>query len=177
MKDYRNSMPLQPFPHGLLHPFLGQKEAMCQTLGNTTPFTFFPHPYAGAREEWLAVQLELGLPRLRSLGGGSYARPDLRLWLLYGNALRWLKGNLSHNVTMTGRSLFGDMWPLSDLYSLRRRWGERRLTLALRWLLLPGLPGIGHEVVDRHGLPGHHVSTKIELGVRKVGDINSCLFG
>ena len=40
MKDYRNSMPLQPFPHGLLHPFLGQKEAMCQTLGIRPPSPF-----------------------------------------------------------------------------------------------------------------------------------------
>ena len=53
--------------------------------------------------------------------------------------------------------------------------GGRRLTLALWWLLLPGLPGTGHKVVDHHGLPGHHVSTTIGLGVRKVSDVNSFL--
>ena len=53
----------------------------------------------------------------------------------------------------------------------------RRLTLALRWLLLPSLPSTGQKVVDHHGLPGHHVSTTIGLGVRKVSDVNSFLLG
>ena len=185
MKDYCNSMPLQPSSHGLLCPLLesvhvlGQKETVHQPLGNTTPFTFFLHPYVGAHGVWLVIQLELGLPRLRSLGGGRYARPDLRLWLLYGDAPRWLRGNLSHNIPRIGRSLFGNMWPLSDSYGLRRRWGGggEASDLGPEVALLLGLPSTEHEVVDRHGLLGHYVSTTIGLGVKKVGDVNSCLLG
>ena len=91
MKDYRNSVPLQPSSHGFLHSFfksvhgllgvhvLRQKEAVHQTLGNTTPFTFIPNPYTSARRERFAVQLKLGLPHLRCLGKGRHARPDLDL--------------------------------------------------------------------------------------------------
>jgi len=59
-------MPLKSSSHRLLCPLLksvhilGQKKAVHQTLGNTTPFTFLPHPYTNARREWLAVQLNLG---------------------------------------------------------------------------------------------------------------------
>ena len=91
MKDYRNSVPLQPSSYGFLHPLfksvyiLRQKEAVHQTLGNTTPFTFIPNLYTSARGERLVIQLKLGLPRLFCLGRGRHARPDLDLWLLNDN--------------------------------------------------------------------------------------------
>ena len=52
-RDYHNSMPLQPPSQGLVCAILksvhvlGQKEVVHQTFSNTTPLTFFPHPYAG----------------------------------------------------------------------------------------------------------------------------------
>ena len=49
------------------------------------------------------------------------------------------------------------------------------MTLALRWLLLPDLPGTRHKAIDGHGLPSHHVFTTIGFSIRKVGDINSYL--
>ena len=93
MKDYRNSMPLQPPSHRLLCPLfksvhvLEQKKAVHQVLGNTTPFTFFPCPYTSICGERLAVQLKCGLSCLRCLGGRRRACPDLSLWLLNDNTL------------------------------------------------------------------------------------------
>ena len=132
MKDYRNSMPLQPSAHRLLCPLLksvhvlGQKKAVRQNLGNTTPFTLFPHPYTSACEEWLAVQIKLGLPCLRSLGRGCHAPLppplDLSLWLLYDNAPRWQRGNLGY-ISRTSKSLFSNTLPLSGSSGLGRRGG------------------------------------------------------
>ena len=160
-----------------MHVF-GQKKAVCQTLGNMTFFTFFLHPYISACGEWLAVQLKLRLPCLRYLGRGRHARPDLSLWLPYDNALRWLRGNLCY-ISWTCRSLFGNTLPFSGSFSLGRKWGKggRHLTSALRWLLLPGLPGTGHKAIDGYGLPSHHVSTTIRFSIKKVGDINNCFLG
>ena len=135
-----------------------------------TPFTFFPHLYIGAHREWLVVQLKLGLPRLRSLGRGRHACPNLSLWLLYGNASRWLWSKLSHDITKIGGSLFGNTLPLSGPSGLRRGWGRRRLTSALKWLPLPGRPSTEHKTINGHGLLGHHVSTTIRFSIRKVND-------
>ena len=63
-------MPLQPPSYGLLRSLLkgvhifGQKKAVYQALGNTTPFTFLPYPHTSTHKEWPAVQLECGLPCL-----------------------------------------------------------------------------------------------------------------
>ena len=125
MKDYRNNMPQQPSSYRLLRPLLKnvhvlkQKKAVRQTLGNTNPFTFFPHPYISACEEWLAIQLKFGLPCLRCLGRGRHACPNLSLWLLYDNAPRWLRGNLGY-ISQTGRSLFGNTLPLLGSSGLGR---------------------------------------------------------
>ena len=51
------------------------------------------------------------------------------------------------------------------------------MTLALRQLLLCGLPRVRHETVYGHGLPGHHIFTTIRFGIRKVGNINGKLLG
>ena len=54
---YRNSVPLKPPPHGLLSSIckgtyiFGQKEAVHQALGDMTPFSFLPHPYADVNRE------------------------------------------------------------------------------------------------------------------------------
>ena len=104
MKYYHNSMPLQSSSHRLLRPLLksvhvlGQKKAMHQALGNTTPFTFLPYPYTSIHGEQLAVQLKCGLPCLRCLGRGRHACPDLGLWLLNENTPRWLGGSLGYNI-------------------------------------------------------------------------------
>ena len=115
-------MPLQPSSYRLLLPLLKsmhvlrQKKVVRQTLGNTTPFTFLPHPYTSTRGEWLAVQLKLRLPCLRCLGRGCHAHPDLSLWLLYDNAPKWLRGNLGYNISQTGRSMLGNTLPLSGFF-------------------------------------------------------------
>ena len=91
MKNYRNSMPLQPPSHGLLCPLLksvhvlGQKKVVHQALGNATSFTFLPYLYTSIRGEQLAIQLECGLPCLRCSGGGRHAHSNLSLWLLNDN--------------------------------------------------------------------------------------------
>ena len=156
---------------------LGQKKAVRQNLGNTTLFTFLPDSYTSTRREWLAVQLKLGLPCLRYLGRGCHAHPNLSLWLLYDNAPRWLGGNLGYNISRTDRSMLGNTLPFLGLSGLGRRGGGRRLTLALRWLLLRGLPCTGHKAINGHGLLGHHVSTTIRFSIRKVSNINSYLLG
>lgn len=153
---------------------------MRQTLGDTTPFTFLPHLYTSARREWLVVQLKLGLPCLHCLGKGRHARPDLSLWLLYGNAPRWLKGDLDYNISQTGRSMLSNTLLLLGLFGLGRRCeggGGRHLTSALRWLLLCSLPCTKHKAINGHGLPSHHVSTPIRFGIKKVGNINGYLLG
>ena len=43
--------------------------------------------------------------------------------------------------------------------------GGRRLTLALRRLLLRGLPRAEHEMVYGHGPLGHHIFAKIRFGI------------
>ena len=122
-------MPLQPSSYRLLLPLLKsvhvlrQKKVVRQTLGNTTPFTFLPHPYTSTRGEWLAVQLKLRLPCLCCLGRGCHAHPDLSLWLLYDNAPKWLRGNLGYNISQTGRSMLGNTLPLSGSSGLGKRWG------------------------------------------------------
>ena len=94
MKYYCNSVPLQPSSHRFLHSLfksahvLKQKKVVRQTLGNTTPLTFIPNPYISARGEWLAVQLKLGLPRLRCLGRGCHTYLNLDLRLLNDNTAR-----------------------------------------------------------------------------------------
>ena len=176
-------MPLQPSSYRLLLPLLKsmhvlrQKKVVRQTLGNTTPFTFLPHPYTSTRGEWLAVQLKLRLPCLCCLGRGCHTHPDLSLWLLYDNAPKWLRGNLGYNISQTGRSMLGNTLPLSGSSGLGKRWGGRCLTSALRWLLLCGLPCTGHKAINGHGLLGHHVSTTIRFSIRKVSNINSYLLG
>ena len=47
--------------------------------------------------------------------------------------------------------------------------------MALRWLLLCGLPRTGHETVYGHGFSGHHIFTTIRFGIRKVSNINGKL--
>ena len=129
MKDYHNIIPLQPSSHRLLHPLfksvhvLEQKKVVCQTLGNTTPFTFIPNPYISACEECLAVQLKLGLPCQCCLGRGRHAHPDLSLWLLNDNTTRWLGGSPGYYISRTSRSLLSNTLPLLGSSGLGRRLG------------------------------------------------------
>ena len=183
MKDYRNSVSLQPSSYGFLRPLfkgehvLGQKEAVRQTLCNTTPFTFIPNLYTSARGERLAVQLKLGLPRLRCLRRGCHALPDLDLQLLNDNTVGWSGRSSGHCISQTSRSMIDNALPLSGSSGLGRRWRGRCLTLDLRWLLLRGLPCTGHKTVYSYGLPGHHISSMIRLGIKKVSNINGKLIG
>ena len=73
--------------------------------------------------------------------------------------------------------MLGNVLPLSGSFGLGRRWRGRHLTLAMRWLLLHGLPCTGHKTVYSHGLPGHHISTMNRFGIRKVSNINGKLIG
>ena len=178
MKDYRNNVPLQPSSHRFLRPLLKsvhvleQKKVVHQTLGNTTPFTFIPNLHISTHEEWLAVQLKLRLPHHCCLGKGCHTHLDLDLRLLNDNTTGWPRGSPGHCISRTGRSMFGNALPLSGSSGLGRRWGGRRLTLALRWLLLRGLPCTRHKTVYGHGLLGHHISTRIRFSIRKVSNTN-----
>ena len=173
-------MPPQPLSHGLLYPLLKgvhvhrQKKAVHQALGNMTPFTFLPYPYTSIRKEQLAIQLEYGLPCLRCSGRGCHARPDLSLWLLNDNTPWWLGRSLGYNISQTDRDLLGNTLPLSGSTGGRKRRGSR-LTSALRWLLLRGLPCAGYKTINGHGLSGHHVSTTIRFNVRGVNKLYSYL--
>ena len=146
-------------------------------MGNTTPFTFIPNPYTSARGEWLAVQLKLGLPHLRCLGRGRHACPDLNLRFLNDKTIGWSGGSPGHCISQTGRSMLSNALPFSSSFGLRRRGGGKRLTLALRWLLLHSLPFTGHKTVYSHGFSGHHISTTIRFSIRKVSNINGKLIG
>ena len=176
-------MSLQPSSHGFLRPLfkgvhvLRKKEVVRQTLGNTTPFTFIPNLYTSARGERLAVQLKLGLPRLRCLRRGCHALPDLDLQLLNDNTVGWPGRSSGHCISQTSRSMIDNALPLSGSSGLGRRWRGRCLTLDLRWLLLRGLPCTGHKTVYSHGLLGHHISSMIRLGIKKVSNINGKLIG
>ena len=173
MKGYRNSMPLQPLPHRLLQPFfegvhvLRQKEALCQTLNNMDPFTFFPDPHTSACGKWLAIQQKLRLPHLCDLGGGCYAWLGLGLRLLNNNAAGWLRRSSGCCISRTSRRLLSNSLPLPNPSSLRRRLGGggRHLTLALRRWLLCGLSRVGHEMVYGHSPPVHHIFTKVGFGI------------
>ena len=171
MKGYRNSMPLQPLPHRLLQPFfegmhvLRQKEALCQTLNNMDPFTFFPDPHTSACGKWLAIQQKLRLPHLCDLGGGCYAWLGLGLRLLNNNAAGWLRRSSGCCISRTSRRLLGKFLPLLDPSDLERRWGGRRLTLTLRGWLLCSLSRAGHETVYGHSLSGHHIFTKVGFDI------------
>ena len=161
-------MPLQLPSHRLLHSLLKsvhilEQKVMHQALGNTTPFTFLLYPYISIRGEQLAVQLKCGLPCLRCLGGGRCARPDLSLWLLNDNTLRWLRGSPGNNIARTGRGLLDNTLPFS---SSSEGEGGRRLTSALRWLLLRCLPCPGHKTINGHGFSDHHVFTTVRFDVR-----------
>jgi len=69
-KGYRDSVPLKPPPHGLVGPIckgaqvLRQKEVVHQALGDVTPFSFLPRPYASISRERRTIQLEGELPQL-----------------------------------------------------------------------------------------------------------------
>ena len=54
---------------------------------------------------------------------------------------------------------------------------QGRLTPALGWLLLRGLPYPEHKTINVHGLSGHYVSTTVRFGVREVSKIDSYLLG
>ena len=75
--------------------------------------------------------------------------------------------------------MLGNTLPLSGSSGLGRRWGGggRRLTSAVRWLLLCGLPCTRHKAINGHGHLGHHVSTTIGFSIRKVSNINNYLLG
>ena len=143
-------MPLQPSPHRLLRPFFEgvpvfrQKEALRQSLGNTTPFTFLPDPHPSVCGKWLAVQQKFRLPRLCGLRRGCYVRSNLGLRLLNNNAVGRSGRGSGCCISWASRCLLGNPLPLSDLSGLRRRWGRRHLNLALRRWLLHGLPYSGH---------------------------------
>jgi len=164
-------MPLQPPSHRLLRPFfegmhvLRQKEALRQSLSNATPFTFLPDLHTSACRKWLAIQQKLGFPRLCGLGGGCYARPDLGLWLLNNNVAGWSGKGPGCCISWASKSLLGNSLPLPDPFGLRRRWGRRRLNLALRGWLLHSLPRVRHETAYSHSPPGQHIFAKVGLDI------------
>ena len=60
---------------------------------------------------------------------------------------------------------------------IEMREGEEqgRLTPALGWLLLHGLPCVGHKAINHHGFSGHHVFVMIGFGLRRVNKFCSYL--
>ena len=85
-------MPLQPPSHGLINAILesmhvlGQKEAVHQTLGNTTPLTPVPHPYTHSRRKRFTGELECRLLVQNHSRGRCYVRPNLSRRFLDDNA-------------------------------------------------------------------------------------------
>ena len=142
-----------------------QKEALCQSLGNATPFTFLSHPHTSDYKKWLAIQQKFTFPHLCGLRGGCYTWPNLGLRLLDDNASGWSGRSLGCCISRAHRHLLGNPLPLLDSSDLRRRWRRRHLSLALRGWLLYGLPCTGHEAIYGHGPPGYHVFAKEGLSV------------
>ena len=40
-----------------------------------------------------------------------------------------------------------------------------------------GLPRLGHEPINGHGLPSYHVSTTVRFSIKRGSGINGCLLG
>ena len=49
--------------------------------------------------------------------------------------------------------------------------------MALRWLLLHGLPCVKHKMINCHGLSGHHVFVTFGFSFREVNRFCSYLLG
>ena len=170
-RNYHYSMPLQPLPHGLLCAILesvhviGQKEAVHQTLGNTTSLTFVPDLYTSDHKKRLAIQLECRLPLRNDLGGRCHIRPGLGHWFLDDDASWWLRRTLGWCITQADGGLLDSSLPFPGSVGRRRR-RRGSLTTALRWLLLRGWMGTEHKAINCHCPLCHHVFTLVGFDFR-----------
>ena len=156
---------------------------VCTSSGNRRPCTKLwatrlPSPFSHTRScgNGFSVQLEWGPSFRYDSGGRCHIHLGLSCWLPDNDTPWWLGGSPSGCITWANRSLFGYTWSLLGAVGRRRR-RRGSLILALRFLLLCGWSGAGHETVDCHCPSCHHVMTLIGFGFWRANWFNSCFLG
>ena len=156
---------------------VGKKKTLGQGLSNATTLAFLLHPHIGGRRQRLAVQQKLRLPCWCGLGGGRNALPDLGLWLVNDDTSCWPGRSLDGYVSQTRRRLIGNPLFFPSPSNMRRGWKGRHLASTLRWWGLGGLPCTGHETIDGHDPPSHHVFAEMGIYSQQVGRFRHKMLG